>query len=149
MKSGKGVFTSLKQDWETPKEFYKKLNNEFKFTFDPCPLKNYTNGGKINGLTRDWGKRNFVNPPYTSKEQDAWIKKGFEQWKKGKLVVFLIPARTDTKRFHDYILPLHKKGYAEIRFIKGRLKFSGHKNPAPFPSMICILKPRKRGRGSK
>ena len=136
MKSKHIAFKSLTQDWETPKEFYDKLNKEFNFDFDPCPLKNYTNGGKVDGLNCEWGKRNFVNPPYKSKEQDAFVKKGFEEWKKGKLIVFLIPARTDTIRFHKYILP-----YAEIRFIKGRLKFSGHKNPAPFPSMICILKP--------
>lgn len=83
----------------------------------------------------DWGRSNYVNPPYTSKEQDKWIKKGFEEWKKGKTVVFLIPARTDTVRFHKYLLP-----FAEIQFIKGRLKFKGAKHPAPFPSMICILK---------
>ena len=142
MRSSKVAFSSLSQDWKTPEEFYKKLNKEFKFTFDPCPSKNYINRGKINGLECEWGKRNFVNPPYTSNEQNKWIKKGFEEWKKGKLVVFLIPARTDTKRFHDYIIPAHKKGYCDIIFIKGRLKFSGHKHPAPFPSMVCILKPK-------
>ena len=131
------AFKSMKQDWKTPKEFYNKLNSEFNFNFDPCPFKNYTNGGKVNGLECEWKERNFVNPPYTAGQQDKWIKKGFEEWKKGKLVVFLIPARTDTKRFHNYILP-----YAEIRFIKGRLRFSEHKNPAPFPSMICILRPK-------
>lgn len=79
------------------------------------------------------GGVNFVNPPYrTSKE---WIKKGFEEWKKGKIVVFLIPARTDTKAFHEYIYP-----NAEIRFIKGRIKFKGATNSAPFPSMIAIFK---------
>jgi site-specific DNA-methyltransferase (adenine-specific) len=68
--------------------------------------------------------------------QDAFIQKGFEEWKKGKTVVFLIPARTDTRRFHNIILP-----YAsEIRFIKGRLKFDKHKNPAPFPSMVVVFR---------
>ncbi|HEA46682.1 MAG TPA: adenine methyltransferase [Candidatus Pacearchaeota archaeon] len=144
MKSSHVGFKSLRQDWKTPKEFLKKLEKEFGKLFDPYPSKNYTNGGNLNGLECDWKKRNFVNPPYTSKEQDLWIKKGFEEWKKGKLVIFLIPARTDTKRFHDYILPLHKRGHCDIRFIKGRLKFSDHKNPAPFPSMVCILKPIKK-----
>lgn len=138
MKSKNAAFTSLSQDWKTPKEFLKKLEREFGKLFDPCPSKNYTNGGQINGLEIEWKNKNFVNPPYTSKEQDAWVKKGFEEWQKGKLVIFLIPARTDTKRFHNYLLP-----HAEIRFIKGRLKFSEHKNPAPFPSMLCILKPKK------
>ena len=128
------MFSSLKQDWETPKELYDSLNNEFHFDFDPCPIN-----PDFNGLAIEWGKCNFVNPPYKSKLQDAFIKKGFEEWKKGKTIVFLIPARTDTKRFHAYLLP-----HAEIRFIKGRITFKGSKHPAPFPSMICILKGRKR-----
>ena len=140
MRSSHVAFKSLKQDWKTPKEFYEKLDKEFNFDFDPCPESNYLNGGNVNGLECEWGKVNFVNPPYKSKEQDAFIKKGYEEWKKGKTVVFLIPARTDTKRFHDYILPLHEKGLAEIRFIKGRLTFEGAKQPAPFPSMVCILR---------
>lgn len=132
------MFTSLKQDWKTPKDFYKKLDQEFHFDFDPC-VNNYVRlirriNGKSDGLKCNWGGANFVNPPYN--RITDWIKKGYEEFLKGKLVVFLIPSRTDTKWFHDYILP-----YAEIRFIKGRLKFSGHKNPAPFPSMLCIFKP--------
>lgn len=94
----------------------------------------------MDGLKIEWGKSNYVNPPYTSKVQDAFIKKGFEEWKKGKTVVFLIPARTDTKRFHNFLLP-----YAEIRFIKGRLKFKGAKFSAPFPSMVCILHKGQKG----
>ena len=139
MKSKHIAFKSLNQDWKTPKDFLMKLEKEFGKLFDPCPSKNYTNGGDINGLEMEWKDRNFVNPPYTSKEQNLWVKKGFEEWKKGKLVIFLIPARTDTRRFHDYLLP-----NAEIRFIKGRLKFSEYKNPAPFPSMLCILKPKNK-----
>lgn len=122
------LFKSEKQDWETPDYLFQELDKEFHFDFDPCP-KNPT----FDGLLIDWGGVNFVNPPYrTSKE---WIKKGFEEWKKGKIVVFLIPARTDTKAFHEFIYP-----YAEIRFIKGRIKFKGAKNSAPFPSMIAIFK---------
>lgn len=137
MKSEKVAFKSLRQDWETPKEFYDKLNKEFHFDFDPCPTGNYNEGGGMNGLEIEWGKSNYVNPPYTAREQDKWIEKGFKEWKKGKTVVFLVPARTDTKRFHNFLLP-----YAEIRFIKGRLKFKGAKYPAPFPSMVCILRGR-------
>lgn len=122
------LFKSEKQDWETPDSLYQELDKEFHFDFDPCP-KN----PNFDGLSIEWGGVNFVNPPYrTSKE---WIKKGFEEWKKGKIVVFLIPARTDTKAFHEYIYP-----NAEIRFIKGRIKFKGATNSAPFPSMIAIFK---------
>lgn len=143
MKSKKGVFTSLKQDWKTPEDLLKKLRKEFGKMFDPCPSRNYTNGGKINGLNMEWKKVNFVNPPYTTKVQNKWVKKGYEEWKKGKTVIFLIPARTDTARFHDYILPNCKA--EDIRFIRGRLTFQGAKDHAPFPSMICIL----RGKNGK
>lgn len=75
----------------------------------------------------------FCNPPYGRVIGD-WVKKAYEESKKpDTLVVMLIPARTDTKWFHDYIY--HK---AEIRFIKGRLKFGGSNNSAPFPSMVVI-----------
>lgn len=125
----KGLFTSLNQDWKTPKRFYQELNKEFKFDFDPCPSNT-----KFNGLEIEWGKRNFVNPPY--KYIYIWIKKGFEEFKKGKTVVFLIPSRTDTKWWHEFILPYAK----EIRFIKGRLCFNDDGKPAPFPSCVVIFK---------
>jgi len=121
-------FSSLKSDWKTPKDFYDGLNKEFDFTFDPCPSRKYFDGLKIN-----WGSRNFVNPPY-GRKIGLWIKKGYEEYKKGKLVIFLIPSRTDTKWWHDYVMQSD-----EIRFIKGRLKFSGHKNPAPFPSCVVVF----------
>lgn len=127
----RALFKSERHDWKTPKVFYEKLNEEFKFDFDPCP-----SDPTFDGLNVEWGGVNYVNPPYKTKMQDAFIRKGFEEWKKGKTVVFLIPARTDTQRFHDIILPFA----TEIRFIKGRLKFDEHKDPAPFPSMIVVFK---------
>lgn len=134
MGNKKAMFTSLKQDWITPKEFYKKLDKEFNFDFDPCPISNYTNGGNVNGLNCEWEKRNYCNPPYITKEQDKFIEKGIEEWRKGKIVVFLIPSRTGTKRFHK-LLNLG----AEFRFIKGRLKFGDQENYAPFDSVVVIL----------
>jgi len=95
---------------------------------DPCPLN-----ADFDGLAIEWGTCNFVNPPFS--QRDKWIQKGFEEWKKGKTVVFLIKSATDTKAFHKYILP-----HAEIRYIEGRLKFGGSKHPAPFPSMIAIFR---------
>lgn len=123
-----GLMSSLKQDWRTPAALYKELDKEFNFNFDPCP-----SDPNFDGLNIDWKDRNFVNPPY--KNIKDWIKKGYEEYKKGKLVVFLIPARTDTSYFHIYIYP-----YAELRFIRGRLKFNDQKGSAPFPSMIAILR---------
>ena len=121
-------FSSLSDKWNTPEAFYQILNNEFRFDFDPCP-ENPT----FDGLNIDWGRRNFVNPPFS--EWQKWTEKGYVEAHKGKLVVFLIAARTDTKAFHDLILPFAD----EIRFIRGRLKFNNSKQPAPFPSMVVIF----------
>ena len=118
-------FSSKTDKWFTPKDLYNKLNKEFKFDFDPCPIN-----PKFDGLNIKWGKRNFMNPPY-GREIGKWVKKASES----PLTVCLLPARTDTKWFHDYIL-----GKAEIRFIKGRLKFGEAVNSAPFPSMVVIFK---------
>lgn len=123
-------FSSMRLDWKTPKAFYEKLDEEFNFNFDPCPPH-----ATFNGLTIEWKERNFVNPPY-GREIGKWIKKGYEESQKGggKLVVFLIPSRTDTIWWHEFIMRAK-----EIRFIKGRLKFDDQKNPAPFPSCVAIF----------
>ena len=104
------------------------LDNEFHFDFDPCPTKPI-----LDGLIASWGDVNFCNPPY-GREIPKWIKKGYDEWLKGKTVVFLIPSRTDTAWWHDYIMKA-----TEIRFIRGRLKFQGAKHNAPFPSAIVIF----------
>ncbi len=121
-------FCSAKDEWNTPKSFYQALDSEFKFNFDPCP-----ENPKFDGLAVDWGSITFCNPPY-SKLYD-WLKKGFEEFSKGKTVVFLIPSRTDTRAWHEFVMKA-----AEIRFIKGRLKFGDAKNSAPFPSCIVVFK---------
>jgi site-specific DNA-methyltransferase (adenine-specific) len=88
----------------------------------------------FNGLDVEWRERNFVNPPY-GREIGKWLKKGFEEANKGKLVVFLIPSRTDTAWWHDFVMKAK-----EIRFIKGRLRFDNQKGSAPFPSCVVIFK---------
>lgn len=137
MTFNKGMMTSKKQDWTTPKAFYEELNKEFNFDFDPCPVN-----PQFDGLAIEWGESNFVNPPYN--ELAKWIKKAYEENQKGKKVVMLIPARTDTKAFHQYIYHL-----ADLRFIKGRLKFGDGKAPAPFPSMIVIFKAKNKNYNSQ
>ena len=124
-------FSLLRMDWRTPKDVYQDLDSEFQFDHDPCPAGW---DGKINGLTSDWGESNYVNPPY-GRELPKWIEKGYQEWKKGKTVVFLIPSRTDTRWWHDYCMKA-----TEIRYIKGRLKFDDQPNPAPFPSAIVIFR---------
>ena len=123
-----------KDEWETPKDFYNELNKEFNFDFDPCPIN-----PTFDGLSIEWGKRNFVNPPYSRKLKEAFILKAIEESKKGKLCVMLLPVSTSTKIFHENILP-----NSEIRFIRGRLKFSNLKTCGQHDSMIVILKQKLR-----
>lgn len=133
------VFFSKKSDeWETPISLFNELNQEFHFTLDPCAnefnykcLKYFTIND--NGLIQDWSNEIvFCNPPYSNIK--VWVKKCFEEYQKGTTIVLLIPSRTDTKYFHEYIYK-----FAELRFIKGRLHFNNSKNGAPFPSMLCIF----------
>lgn len=124
----KACLKSENQNWKTPKAFYKALDAEFSFDFDPCPTKPL-----FDGLNIGWKERNFINPPYN--RISDWVKKSFEESKNGKVCVLLIPSRTDTKWWHDYVMKAD-----EIRFIKGRLIFEGAKNSAPFPSCIVIFR---------
>lgn len=135
------MFSSKTNEWSTPQDFFDELNKEFNFTLDPCATpenakceKYYTK--EDDGLKQDWsGETVFCNPPYGRAIKD-WVKKCYEESKKpNTTVVMLIPARTDTSYFHDYIY--HKA--KEIRFIRGRLKFGNAKNSAPFPSMVVIF----------
>lgn len=137
----KGLFSSNTNEWATPINFFEELNKEFNFTLDPCATddnakchKYFTE--KENGLAQDWGGEVvYCNPPY-GRELPKWVKKCYEEHKKhGITVVMLIPARTDTSYFHEYIY-----GKSEIRFIRGRLKFNDCKQSAPFPSMVVIYK---------
>ena len=129
-------FSSKTDDWSTPQSVFDELNNEFHFTLDPCAdeknakcIKFFTR--EDDGLRQDWQtERVFCNPPYGRVIGD-WVKKMSEGG--ARPCVGLLPARTDTRWFHDYIY-----GKAEIRFIRGRIKFGGHKNSAPFPSMVVI-----------
>lgn len=108
-------------NWATPKEFYDKLNEEFDFDFDPCPLNTEEITPDKDGLLIEWGQRNYINPPYSQKLKEAFVEKAIEESKKGKLCVMLLPVSTSTKLFHDKILPNAK----DIRFVKGRIKFLG------------------------
>lgn len=137
----KVMFSSKTDQWATPQHIFDTLNNEFDFTLDPCADENNHKCDKYftkneNGLLQDWGgDRVFCNPPY-GKEIYKWVEKCYiEGHKENTLVVMLIPARTDTKYFHDFIL-----NRSEIRFVKGRIKFGSANNAAPFPSMIVVFR---------
>ena len=103
-------------DWATPNYLYTELDAEFGFDFDPCPLHS-----EFDGLETDWGEVNFVNPPYSRKLKDAFVKKAIEQKLKGRTSVLLLPVSTSTVLFHDFIKP----NADEIRFLRGRVKFVG------------------------
>lgn len=137
----KVMFSSETDQWSTPQDFYDNLNREFNFTLDPCAddtnhkcEKYFTK--QENGLIQSWnGHIVFCNPPY-GRQIGGWVKKCHDEaQQKNTVCVMLIPARTDTRWFHEFIY-----GQAEIRFIKGRLKFGDGKNPAPFPSMVVIFR---------
>lgn len=134
------MFSSKTDLWETPLEFFNELDAEFGFDLDACALPNNAKCTRYytpsdDGLSQTWGGRVWCNPPY-GREIGKWVRKAWESSLDGATVVMLLPARTDTRWFHDYIY-----GKSEIRFIKGRLKFGGCENSAPFPSMIVIYRP--------
>ncbi len=141
----------IHDDWETPKSLLNELEKEFGTLFDPCPI-NYGRQDdnipwclKPDGLVIDWGDRNYINPPYSRKLKEAFIRKAYEESKKGKLCVMLLPVSTSTKIFHEIIYP-----HAEIRFLKGRVKFIGINTKGErvtnkcgqHDSMIVIFRPR-------
>ena len=137
------LFSSKSDEWSTPQTLFDTLNEEFHFTLDPCATdenakcKMYYTISE-NGLEKSWtGHCVFCNPPYSQIQK--WVKKSAEEARKGATVVMLIPSRTDTRWFHDYIY-----NKAEIRFIKGRVRFGESKTGAPFPSMIVVFERREQ-----
>ena len=141
----KALLSSTSAEWATPQTFYDALDAEFHFTLDAasthanakCP-KHFT--AAEDGLSRSWsGETVWCNPPY-GRAIGAWVRKCREEADNGATVVLLIPARTDTAYFHEYIL-----GRAELRWVRGRLKFGNAKNSAPFPSVVAVFTPRQEG----
>ena len=134
------MFSSKIDNWATPQWLYDELHKEFDFTLDPCASADNAKCDKFytrenDGLQQDWqGHRVFCNPPY-GKEISKWVKKCYlESQKPNTMCVMLIPARTDTKWFHEFIY-----NKARVRFLKGRLKFGNSTNSAPFPSMVVVF----------
>ena len=153
------LFSSNLDLWETPQKFFEELDKEFHFTLDACATPQNAKCKRFfteqdNALVQDWGGEVvFCNPPYSRKGgQDLFVKKAFEESQKpGTTIVMLLPARTDTERFHKFIWGGDKQN--EIRFIKGRLVFEidgkpvltkqGKPSPAPFPSMVVVFRGQK------
>ena len=131
-------FSSKTDLWYTPQDFFNKYNDKYNFTLDVCAThenakcKNYFTE-EVDGLSQQWEGVCWMNPPY-GRTIKQWMKKAYESSLNGTTVVCLVPARTDTNWWHEYAM----KG--EIAFIRGRLKFGGSKNSAPFPSAVVIFK---------
>jgi site-specific DNA-methyltransferase (adenine-specific) len=135
----KVLFSRKSDEWTTPKDVLDALCREFLFTLDPCSTRanalcelHYTLAE--DGLTKDWAEHVvFMNPPYSN--VNAWMRKAYESSRAGATVICLVPARTDTRWFHEFAT----KG--EIRLYRGRLRFGDSRNSAPFPSCVVIFRP--------
>lgn len=140
-------FSSDTVEWSTPPALFDRLDKEFGFGLDVCATAENAKCAKYfdkaaDGLAQDWSGACYMNPPY-GREIGAWVRKASESAKAGATVVCLLPARTDTKWWHEYIMR-SGSGASEVRFIKGRLKFGNSKNSAPFPSCLVIFEPLSR-----
>ena len=132
------MFSSKTDLWSTPQDLFDRLNSVFRFDLDVCATPDNAKCERffteeINGLAQEWSGSVWMNPPY-GRGIDAWVKKAFQSAQAGATVVCLLPARTDTRWWHDYVLR------GEVTFIKGRLKFGGHNNNAPFPSAVVVFR---------
>jgi phage N-6-adenine-methyltransferase len=131
-------FSSQTDFWETPEDFYNKYHKVHDFTLDVCANEYNAKCARFftkkdDGLLQKWTGRCWMNPPY-GREIGKWMKKAYESSLEGATVVCLVPSRTDTQWWHEYAMR------GEIEFIRGRLKFGGHKNYAPFPSAVVVFR---------
>lgn len=134
----KGMYSSESSEWETPKNLFDHYDSIFQFQLDVCASKNNKKvrqyiSKNVDGLSCAWQHVNWMNPPY-GREIGKWIKKAFDESLLGNTTVCLLPARTDTKWWQDYVMKADV-----IHFIRGRLKFGNMNNSAPFPSAIVIF----------
>lgn len=138
-------FSSKTDNWETPQDLFDELHERFAFTLDVCANKKNAKvlrhfNRRQNGLIQSWNRETcWMNPPY-GREIGKWVSKASQESSKRAVVVCLLPARTDTSWWHNYI---EGRSRVTVRFIRGRLKFSGHKNSAPFPSVIVVMRPER------
>ena len=138
-KLNSSLFSSKDQTWETPQDLFDKLNEVFEFELDVCAVDETAKCNKyftpeIDGLKQEWKGNCWMNPPY-GREQIKWIEKAYNESKNDAKIVCLIPARPDTKVWHNIIFTKASC----IVFIKGRLKFGGSKDAAPFPSALIVF----------
>lgn len=137
-----GLLTSNRGDWETPQAFFDLVDAEFGFTLDAAASPTNAKAPAFyteteNGLIQPWTGTVWCNPPY-GRGIDSWVRKGYESGQVGAIVVMLIPARTDTRYWHDFVMHA-----AEVRLLRGRLVFGAGeaRANAPFPSALVVFKP--------
>lgn len=137
------MFSSATDQWATPQSFFNQWNELFQFTLDVCADASNAKCPRYftredNGLTQDWSLDVcWMNPPY-GREIGRWVEKAYRESLKGATVVCLLPARTDTAWWHDYVIP-----HAKVTFVRGRLKFGDATSGAPFPSAVAVFYPPK------
>lgn len=136
------LYSSATPEWPTPRAFFDMLDAEFIFTLDPCATPENAKCARFytvddDGLKQTWDGVVWMNPPYGA-TIGRWIKKAFHEARRGAVVVALVPARTDTRWWHDYVMKA-----AEIRLVRGRLKFGDATTGAPFPSAVVVFRPGK------
>lgn len=146
MNDSGALFSSKTELWETPQDLFNTLNKEFHFGLDVCAIPENAKchnffTPELDGLKQKWWGYGTIwcNPPYGPQIKE-WVKKAIAEAEDGVTTVMLVPARTDTQWFHDYV---YRKPGIEIRFLKGRIKFGGAKYNAPFPSMLIIFRKEK------
>lgn len=138
----RSLFSSATPEWGTPQWLFDALDKEFGFTLDPCSThenakcpNHFT--ADDDGLSQDWSNQVvFMNPPY-GRQISKWMQKACESAQCGSIVVCLVPARTDARWWHEFCM----RNGAEIRLLRGRLRFEGGKHSAPFPSAIVVMRP--------
>jgi len=133
------LYSSRSEEWETPQSIFDRLNKVFSFTLDVCATRDNKKCQQFfskqdDGLKQPWHDHRtiWMNPPY-GHVIEQWMEKAYTESCKGCVVVSLVPARTDTKWWHSWV-----DGKAQVTFVKGRLKFGGSKNGAPFPSALVV-----------
>jgi len=135
------IHRNHKVEWPTPQPFFDRLNDEFDFTLDPCATPQSAKcdtyfTAEDDGLVQDWGTHSvFCNPPY-GRGIDRWMEKAYRSSQAGALVVVLLPMRTATNWFHNWVI-----NKAELRFVQGCIRFEGAAHKAPFASLVAIYYP--------
>ena len=146
------MFSSKSDEWSTPQATFDALAREFPFTVDLAATAENAKCRQFitahhNALNRDWweyGDYGWLNPPYSRGLCGKFIAKATNQRRKGFTTVMLLPARTDTRMFHEHIYDAstwQSREGVEIRLLPGRLRFGGAKAGAPFPSMVVVFRP--------